>query len=137
MNFLEEKTGKPVLGVIPYLPDLGIEDEDSVSLDDKKTQAKDKVNAPIKIAVIQTPKISNFTDFDALSKEDDVNLYYVKEGQEIGDADLILLPGSKNTTEDMLYLRDSGMEKALNEAHEKTFLSLASAVAIKCLVKNQ
>ena len=68
---------------------------------------------------IQTPKISNFTDFDALSKEDDVNLYYVKEGQEIGDADLILLPGSKNTTEDMLYLRDSGMEKALNEAHEK------------------
>ena len=61
----------------------------------KKTQAKDKVNAPIKIAVIQTPKISNFTDFDALSKEDDINLYYVKEGQEIGDADLILLPGSK------------------------------------------
>ena len=54
-----------------------------------------------------------------MSKEDDVNLYYVKEGQEIGDADLILLPGSKNTTEDMLYLRDSGMEKALNEAHEK------------------
>ena len=119
LDFLEEKTGKPVLGVIPYLPDLGIEDEDSVSLDDKKTQAKDKVNAPIKIAVIQTPKISNFTDFDALSKEDDINLYYVKEGQEIGDADLILLPGSKNTTEDMLYLRDSGMEKALNEAHEK------------------
>ena len=119
LDFLEEKTGKPVLGVIPYLPDLGIEDEDSVSLDDKKTQAKDKANAPIKIAVIQTPKISNFTDFDALSKEDDVNLYYVKEGQEIGDADLILLPGSKNTTEDMLYLRDSGMEKALNEAHEK------------------
>ena len=60
-----------------------------------KDSSKDKANAPIKIAVIQTPKISNFTDFDALSKEDDVNLYYVKEGQEIGDADLILLPGSK------------------------------------------
>ena len=119
LDFLEEKTGKPVLGVIPYLPDLGIEDEDSVSLDDKKVQAKDKSNAPIKIAVIQTPKISNFTDFDALSKEDDVDLYYVKEGESIGEADLILLPGSKNTTEDMLYLRNSGMEKALNLAHEQ------------------
>lgn len=80
---------------------------------------KDKSNAPIKIAVIQTPKISNFTDFDALSREDDVNLYYVKEGEEIGEADLILLPGSKNTTEDMLYLRHSGMEEAIKKAHAK------------------
>lgn len=121
LDFLEEKTGKPVLGVIPYLPDLGIEDEDSVSLDDKKVQEKNKANAPIKIAVVQTPKISNFTDFDALSKEDDVNLYYVKEGQEdeLIKADLILLPGSKNTTEDMLYLRSSGIKDALNKAHEQ------------------
>lgn len=118
LDFLEEKTGKPVLGVIPYLPDLGIDDEDSVSLDDKVVM-KDKSNAPIKIAVIQTPKISNFTDFDALSREDDVNLYYVKEGEEIGEVDLILLPGSKNTTEDMLYLRNSGMEEAIKKAHAK------------------
>ena len=118
LDFLEEKTGKPVLGVIPYLPDLGIDDEDSVSLDDKVV-TKDKSNALIKIAVIQTPKISNFTDFDALSREDDVNLYYVKEGEEIGEVDLILLPGSKNTTEDMLYLRNSGMEEAIKKAHAK------------------
>ena len=118
LDFLEEKTGKPVLGVIPYLLDLGIDDEDSVSLDDKVV-TKDKSNAPIKIAVIQTPKISNFTDFDALSREDDVNLYYVKEGEEIGEVDLILLPGSKNTTEDMLYLRNSGMEEAIKKAHAK------------------
>ena len=118
LDFLEEKTGKPVLGVIPYLPDLGIDDEDSVSLDDKVV-TEDKSNAPIKIAVIQTPKISNFTDFDALSREDDVNLYYVKEGEEIGEVDLILLPGSKNTTEDMLYLRHSGMEEAIKKAHAK------------------
>ena len=117
LDFLEEKTGKPVLGVIPYLSDLGIDDEDSVSLDDKITIAKNKTNAPIKIAVIQTPKISNFTDFDALSREDDVNLYYVREGEAIGDVDLILLPGSKNTTEDMLYLRRSGMEEAIKKAH--------------------
>ena len=118
LDFLEEKTGKPVLGVIPYLPNINIEDEDSVSLDDKKAQV-DKANAPIKIAVVQTPKISNFTDFDALSKEKDVNLYYIQEGEPLnkfGTPDLILLPGSKNTTEDMLYLRHSGLEKELNEA---------------------
>lgn len=118
LDFLEEKTGKPVLGVIPYLPDIGIEDEDSVSLDDKKAQA-DKTSAPIKIAVVQTPKISNFTDFDALSKEQDVYLYYIQEGEHLnkfGNPDLILLPGSKNTTEDMLYLRRSGLELELNEA---------------------
>ncbi len=118
LDFLEEKTGKPVLGVIPYLPHINIEDEDSVSLDDKKAQA-DKTNAPIKIAVVQTPKISNFTDFDALSKEDDVNLYYIQEGEHLnkfGTPDLILLPGSKNTTEDMLYIRNSGLERELNEA---------------------
>ena len=118
LDFLEEKTGKPVLGVIPYLPDINIEDEDSVSLDDKKTQMN-KMDAPLRIAVIQTPKISNFTDFDALSKEADVELYYIQQGEHIdrlGRPDLILLPGSKNTTEDMLYLRRSGLEAELNEA---------------------
>ena len=117
LDFLEEKTGKPVLGVIPYLPNINIEDEDSVSLDDKKVD--DKTNAPIKMAVIQTPKISNFTDFDALSKEADVDLYYIQQGEHLdknGKPDMILLPGSKNTTEDMLYLRNSGLEAELNEA---------------------
>lgn len=121
LDFLEEKTGKPVLGVIPYLPDINIEDEDSVSLDDKKAQADDKRDAALKIAVIQTPKISNFTDFDALSKEADVDLYYIGQGEHIdkfGKPDLILLPGSKNTTEDMLYLRRSGLEAELNEAKD-------------------
>ena len=119
LDFLEEKTGKPVLGVIPYLPNINIEDEDSVSLDDKKVE--DKANAPIKLAVIQTPKISNFTDFDALSKEADVEVYYIQQGEHIdknGKPDMILLPGSKNTTEDMLYLRHSGLERELNEAKD-------------------
>lgn len=114
IDFLEKKTGKPVLGVIPYLEDIGIDDEDSVSLDDKKIE---KTNAPLKIAVIRTPEISNFTDFAALEAETDVNLYYVATVAQLGNPDLIILPGSKNTTEDLLHLRKCGLEKCLQQAH--------------------
>ena len=100
------KTGKPVVGVIPHLENIGIDDEDSVSLDDKKNQA----GRDLEIAVIRLPKISNFTDFDALSREPDVSLRYVRQGEALGQPDMIILPGSKNTTEDLLYLKEQGYE---------------------------
>lgn len=114
IDFLEEKTGKPVLGVVPHIDEMGIDDEDSVSLEEKQSapaDAKDK----LRLAVIQTPKISNFTDFSSLAAEPDVELYYVQEASHLGEPDLILLPGSKNTTEDLLYLRESGLERAIQE----------------------
>ena len=115
IDFLEEKTGKPVLGVVPHIDQMGIDDEDSVSLEEKQAAPTE---GDIRIAVIQTPKISNFTDFDALAHEKDVALYYVKSVEDLGEPDVIILPGSKNTTEDMLYLRKSGLgEKIL--AHAK------------------
>lgn len=115
IDFLEEKTGKPVLGVVPHIDQMGIDDEDSVSLEEKQVAPTE---GDIRIAVIQTPKISNFTDFDALAHEKDVALYYVKSVEDLGEPDVIMLPGSKNTTEDMLYLRKSGLgEKIL--AHAK------------------
>lgn len=115
IDFLEEKTGKPVLGVVPHIDQMGIDDEDSVSLEEKQAVPTE---GDIRIAVIQTPKISNFTDFDALAHEKDVALYYVKSVEDLGEPDVIMLPGSKNTTEDMLYLRKSGLgEKIL--AHAK------------------
>ena len=114
IDFLEEKTGKPVLGVIPHIEQMGIDDEDSVSLQEKMAVPED---GDVKIAVIQTPKISNFTDFDALSHEQDVSLYYVKDSDGLGQPDVIMLPGSKNTTEDMLYLRKSGLADLIL-AHE-------------------
>lgn len=110
MDFLETKTGKPVLGVIPHLDRLGIDDEDSVSLEDKQPLAK---SGDLDIAILRLPKISNFTDFDALARETDVRLRYVHQGEAIGKPDLIILPGSKNTTEDLLYLRDNGYEQEL------------------------
>ena len=106
-----EKTGKPVVGVIPHLADIGIDDEDSVSLDDKRNEAK----RDLEIAVLRLPKISNFTDFDALLREPDVSLRYVREGESLGRPDLIILPGSKNTTEDLLYLQDKGYAQAIRE----------------------
>jgi len=98
------KTGKPVVGVIPHLADIGIDDEDSVSLDDKRARS----GCDLDIAVLRLPKISNFTDFDALSREPDVSLRYVREGELLGTPDLIILPGSKNTTEDLMYLQEQG-----------------------------
>ena len=115
IDFLEKKTGKPVLGVVPHIDQMGIDDEDSVSLEEKQAAPTE---GDIRIAVIQTPKISNFTDFDALAHEKDVALYYVKAVEDLGEPDVIMLPGSKNTTEDMLYLGKSGLgEKIL--AHAK------------------
>ncbi|SFT82988.1 adenosylcobyric acid synthase (glutamine-hydrolysing) [Selenomonas sp. GACV-9] len=116
VDFLEQKTGKPVLGIVPHIDALGIDDEDSVSLEEKQAVSQD---APISIAVIQTPKLSNFTDFDSLAAEPDVSLYYVKSVEELGEPDLILLPGSKNTTEDLLYLRESGIEAAIRQKVEQ------------------
>lgn len=116
LTFLKEKTGIPVLGVLPYLDKLGIDDEDSVSLQDIPS---DHVMRDIHIAVIQTPKISNFTDFDALAHEPDVNVRFVQKGDLIGDPDLIILPGSKNTTEDLLYLHRNGYAKEIREMAEK------------------
>lgn len=112
IDFLEEKTGKPVLGVVPHIENMGIDDEDSVSLEEKQTMP---TTGDIKIAVIKTPKLSNFTDFDALAAERDVALYYVQDVAGLGEPDMIILPGSKNTTEDLLYLRECGLEAAISE----------------------
>ena len=101
VDFLEKKTSKPVLGIVPYIEKLGIDDEDSVSLDDKSISS----GGDIKIAVIRLGKLSNFTDFDSLAGEIDVNLFYATQPDQLDAADLIILPGSKNTSEDLLWLR--------------------------------
>ena len=102
VEFLENKTKKPVLGILPYIEQIGIDDEDSVSIDDKISSGGE-----INIAVIQLKKISNFTDFDSLAGEADVNLFYAKTSDELEIADLIILPGSKNTSEDLIWLKEN------------------------------
>lgn len=104
LDFIEEKTGKKVVGVVPAIENLDIDEEDSVALESKYRG----VSKEITIAVMQTPKISNFTDFDALNYEPDVSVRFVGPGDVIGTPDLIILPGSKNTLADLTYLRDTG-----------------------------
>ena len=112
VDFLEKKTGKPVLGIVPYIEKLGIDDEDSVSLDDKISSGGE-----INIAVIRLGKLSNFTDFDSLAGEADVNLFYATQPAELDAADVIILPGSKNTSEDLIALRENNFaEKILQRA---------------------
>ncbi|MGW9526159.1 cobyric acid synthase [Paenibacillus terrae] len=114
LDWLEERTGIPVLGVLPYLPDIRIEAEDSVVLDKKpKLSAKDKA---LDIAVIRYPRISNFTDTDALAAEPDVSVRYVTEAGELGVPDVIILPGTKDTIGDLLELRTRGLEQDIREA---------------------
>lgn len=114
LDFIEEKTGKKVVGVVPAIEKLDIDEEDSVALETKSVKAC----APIQIVVMQTPKISNFTDFDALNYEPDVSVRFVGKGDVIGNPDLIIMPGSKNTLADLQYLQETGYAdeiKALNE----------------------
>jgi cobyric acid synthase CobQ len=115
LDWLEAKTGKPVLGVIPFLPELGIEDEDSASLDAKRqpsytAQRAEPAEGAIDIAVIRFPRISNFTDIDPLLLEPDVRVRFVSRPAEWGDPDAVVLPGSKNTIDDLLYLREVRLE---------------------------
>ncbi len=109
---LEEKTGIPVLGVLPYFK-LRIPSEDSVSIGDKETSNTEnsKAENEIEIAVIRLPRISNFTDFEPL--EGLVKVRYVDIDEELGNPDAIMIPGTKNTVNDLLDLRASGMDKKI------------------------
>ena len=116
LKFLERKTKIPVLGVIPYFHDIRLPEEDSVPDKYFKTNISDK---KIDIKIIYLPHISNFTDFDALKNEADVNLEYIGKGKKLGTADIIIIPGSKNTVSDLKYLYENGYEKQIKENHDK------------------
>jgi adenosylcobyric acid synthase len=105
LEFLEEKTGLPVLGVLPYLKDLHLPEEDGVVLDKLYSQAGDRT---VNISVLYLPHISNFTDFDPLEHEPEVRLRYVHPGQKIGEVDVVIIPGSKNTIDDLIFLKNEG-----------------------------
>lgn len=115
VDFIEEKTGKKVVGVIPAIENLDIDEEDSVALEAKRGISRKELT----IAVIQTPKISNFTDFDALAYEPDVFVRYIQEGDSLGHPDLIVLPGSKNTLADLQYLKDTGLFDDILALHKE------------------
>jgi adenosylcobyric acid synthase len=108
LDWLETRTGKPVVGVLPYVMDLHLEAEDG--LDQRQT---DKVEQVLNVVVPILPRISNHTDFDPLRLHPQVNLQFIGPGQAIPAADLIILPGSKSVRSDMAYLCANGWDSAI------------------------
>ena len=113
---LEEKCNKKVLGVVPYMH-ISLEDEDSLS--EKLVSTTNGSNVLIDIVVIRLPRISNFTDFDVLMQFPGVGLRYVDNADDLGEPDMVILPGSKNTMRDLLWMRQNGIEARLHRLKEK------------------
>lgn len=114
IQMLEERGGIPVVGVTPYLS-VEIEDEDSLT---ERFHGRKEAGL-IDIAVIRTPRISNFTDFIALENIKGVSLRYVRDCRELKHPDMIILPGTKNTMEDLLWMRQNGLETEVKKAANK------------------
>ncbi len=112
---IEELTGIPVLGVMPHLHNLQLDDEDSLGLEGRVHQEA----AVLNIAVVRLPRISNYTDFLCLETAPGVAVKYVVNPRELADADMIIIPGTKNTIGDMTYLRESGFEAMIKRAVKK------------------
>ena len=110
IDWLEERTGIPVIGVIPWI-DEAFPAEDSLSLLERPAV---KSQAEITVAVIRLPRISNFTDFDALEAEPSVNVKYITPQDELGYPDAVILPGTKTTIADLLVLQKTGMAEAIS-----------------------
>ena len=114
IKMLEDIIKVPVLGVLPYT-DIKIEEEDSVT-----TRFKQKVNkGDIHIEVVRTPHMSNFTDFNIFETQEDVSLRYVDFGESFGDPDIVIIPGTKSTIDDLMFLRKNGLENQIKELHRR------------------
>jgi adenosylcobyric acid synthase len=113
VEMLEKLTDLPIIGVTPYLH-VSLEDEDSLS---ERLDGSQSVGL-IDIAVIRLPRIANFTDFNVFEGMEGVSLRYVSSAHQLGDPDLIILPGTKNTMRDLLWMRQNGLEASVLKAHK-------------------
>ncbi len=114
IDYTRMVTGRDVLGIIPYVHNLGLPEEDSVSFKNRKNNNKNFRADQVNIGIIDLPHISNFTDFDPLYPEPDVNIVIIREPKDFDDSlDVLILPGSKNVPSDLLALRSACMDKKI------------------------
>lgn len=128
IEMLKARMTTPCVGVIPYLRDVGLDEEDGVAVEDRRTAARvwrdkdDTSERRLRVGVIALPHMSNFTDFDALAAEPSVALAYLTSPQEVADADVIIIPGTKQTINDLDWLRATGFEQAIQTQAEDNSL---------------
>jgi adenosylcobyric acid synthase len=115
IEFVEERTGVPVLGVLPWFTGFAIPEEDSVALQKRGNPSAAGGEAKLRIGVLRLSRISNYTDFSALEAEPDVALFYIDTPRLVETMDLLILPGTKSTMADLRFLREKGVVDAIGE----------------------
>ena len=116
LTWLEQRTGKPVAGVVHHFRDIHIPEEDSVALELPNRPA---VEAALDVAVVRLPHISNFDDFDPLDREPGVSLRYVDAAENFGSPDMVILPGTKTTIPDLAWMEDRGLTGSVKQAFQR------------------
>src|SRR5665811_82411 len=106
LTSLEKLTGRPVYGVLPWHPDVWLDSEDALDLDGRRANE----SATLRVAVVRFPRISNFTDVDALGIEPGVDVVFASDPRSLSDADVIVLPGTRATIGDLKWLRERGLD---------------------------
>ena len=125
IRMMEDRLGKPCVGVMPYLPQLMLDEEDSLGLSPIDSESiapwlcSNDPARPLRIAVIALPSFSNFTDFDALRAESSVSLRFCRSHEQLSKADVIILPGSKQTVDDLLWMHSEGLDGAVHDHARK------------------
>jgi adenosylcobyric acid synthase len=132
LRMIKSKTGRPVIGVIPYMHNIGLPEEDGTVLEEiqdsrfkiqnSKRKIQDtelKIQDPIKIVVVKLPYISNFTDFEPFYYEPDVELVYSNNQSDIEHADIVIIPGTKNTMDALTFLKQTGLADHIRHAYSK------------------
>jgi adenosylcobyric acid synthase len=126
LSTIENRIGLPCVGVIPMLRDLGLDEEDSVAIEDRRAgsriwnrKASNDPGRPLRIGVIALPHLSNFTDFDALAAEPSITLAYLEEPEDALSADLLIIPGSKQTLDDLDWLHSTGFASGILKHRER------------------
>jgi adenosylcobyric acid synthase len=123
VEMIERRIRRRCMGVIPYVHALGLDEEDSVALEDRRTVARawkslrapvaGNPQRPLRVGVVALPRMANFTDFDALAHEPSVELAFLERPEDLADADVAILPGTKSTLDDLRWLRATGFERAI------------------------